>query len=135
MPAMSPDAKPLPTTSNHKPVVYARGMGPAPDKTYDGMALTRVEGKRREVRQILTESSKELLSADRSGAVIDPEACPLRHHLPLPTSFSTHVVASGEFPLVLAAPGPARLHDRQNSGLERLRQRRPNSHDQGQLGV
>lgn len=47
---------------------------------YDGMVIPRVKGKRREVRRMLAQRSKELLQRYRSGAAIDPQ-CPLKHAL------------------------------------------------------
>lgn len=44
---------------------------------YDGMVIPRVKGKRREVRRLLAQRSKELLQRYRSGAAIDPH-CPLK---------------------------------------------------------
>jgi hypothetical protein len=44
---------------------------------YDGMAIPRVKGKRREVRRLLAERSKELLERYRRGAP-DMEGCPLK---------------------------------------------------------
>lgn len=43
---------------------------------YDSMTIPRVRGKRREVRRMLTQHSKELLARYRSGKAID-SACPL----------------------------------------------------------
>jgi hypothetical protein len=48
---------------------------------YDGMAVPRVKGRRREVRRLLAEQSRALLEAYRAGKVIDPLACPLRQAL------------------------------------------------------
>ncbi len=48
---------------------------------YDGMAIPRVKGKRREVRRLLAQRSKRLLDAYRTGAVIDGLACPLQQAL------------------------------------------------------
>jgi hypothetical protein len=44
---------------------------------YDSMKIPRVRGKRREVRRMLAERSKELLSSYRRGEA-STEACPLR---------------------------------------------------------
>lgn len=44
---------------------------------YDGMVIPRVKGKRREVRRLLAQRSKELLQRYRSGAAVDPR-CPLK---------------------------------------------------------
>lgn len=44
---------------------------------YDGMVIPRVKGKRREVRRMLAQRSKELLQRYRSGASVDPD-CPLK---------------------------------------------------------
>ena len=43
---------------------------------YDGMALPRIKGKRREVRRLLAQRSKELLARYRRGEPA-PEGCPL----------------------------------------------------------
>jgi hypothetical protein len=43
---------------------------------YDGMAIPRVKGKRREVRRMLARRSQELLGRYRRGEPI-PETCPL----------------------------------------------------------
>src|SRR5205823_5750288 len=47
---------------------------------YDGMAIARVKGKRREVRRRLAQRSKELLARYRRGEPA-PEGCPLRKAL------------------------------------------------------
>jgi hypothetical protein len=55
---------------------------------YDGMAIPRVKGKRREVRRLLARHSKELLGRYRRGEPV-PEECPLRKafpDLPIPSS-------------------------------------------------
>lgn len=44
---------------------------------YDGMAIPRVRGKRREVRRILAQRSKELLDRYRRGEPVGEE-CPLK---------------------------------------------------------
>jgi hypothetical protein len=43
---------------------------------YDGMAIPRVKGKRREVRRMLARRSQDLLSRYRRGEPV-PEGCPL----------------------------------------------------------
>jgi hypothetical protein len=43
---------------------------------YDQMKIARVKGKRREVRRMLAERSREMLGRYRSGAPIPP-GCPL----------------------------------------------------------
>ena len=43
---------------------------------YDGMAIPRVKGKRREVRRMLARRSQELLARYRHGEPV-PEGCPL----------------------------------------------------------
>ena len=48
---------------------------------YDGMVIPRVKGKRREVRRMLAQRSKELLERYRRGDAIS-ENCPLRQALP-----------------------------------------------------
>jgi hypothetical protein len=47
---------------------------------YDGMAIPRVKGKRREVRRLLAQRSKQLLERYRRGEVV-PESCPLKKAL------------------------------------------------------
>jgi hypothetical protein len=47
---------------------------------YDGMAIPRVKGKRREVRRMLAQRSQELLALYRRGGPV-PEGCPLRKAL------------------------------------------------------
>jgi hypothetical protein len=47
---------------------------------YDGMAIPRVKGKRREVRRMLARRSKELLQRYRRGEPVGDE-CPLRRAL------------------------------------------------------
>ena len=57
---------------------------------YDGMAIPRVKGKRREVRRMLARRSQELLARYRRGEPF-PEGCPLRKALtnpPIPASQS-----------------------------------------------
>jgi Uncharacterized conserved protein (DUF2293) len=44
---------------------------------YDGMAIPRIKGKRREVRRMLARRSQELLAGYRRGQPV-PEGCPLR---------------------------------------------------------
>src|SRR4051812_39199226 len=48
---------------------------------YDGVAVPRGKGKRREVRRMLAERSKRLLERYRRGEAVD-EGCPLRKALP-----------------------------------------------------
>lgn len=48
---------------------------------YDTMAIPRVKGMRREVRRLLAERSRQLLSRYRQGAAIEPERCVLRRAL------------------------------------------------------
>jgi hypothetical protein len=47
---------------------------------YDGLVIPRVKGKRREVRRMLAQRSKELLARYRRGEPV-PEGCPLRQAL------------------------------------------------------
>jgi hypothetical protein len=47
---------------------------------YDGMAIPRVKGKRREVRRMLAARSKELLQRYRRGEPV-PDGCPLQKAL------------------------------------------------------
>jgi hypothetical protein len=44
---------------------------------YDQMAIPRVKGKRREVRRLLAQRSKELLHDYRAGKQVDASTCPL----------------------------------------------------------
>lgn len=48
---------------------------------YDGMAIPRLRGKRREVRRRLAEQSRRLLDGYRTGTAIADAACPLRRAL------------------------------------------------------
>lgn len=48
---------------------------------YDHMKIARIKGRRREVRQMLAEKSRELLQGYRSGATVDAESCPLHRAL------------------------------------------------------
>lgn len=48
---------------------------------YDSMVIARVKGRRREVRRMLAERSRELLGGYRRGEPIDPKACPLARAL------------------------------------------------------
>ena len=57
---------------------------------YDGMAIPRIKGKRREVRRMLAQRSQELLARYRRGGPV-PEGCPLKKALtnpPAPSSQS-----------------------------------------------
>jgi hypothetical protein len=54
---------------------------------YDGMAIPRVRGKRREVRRLLARRSQELLARYRRGEPV-PEGCPLRRALAGPADLS-----------------------------------------------
>lgn len=47
---------------------------------YDGMKIPRIKGKRREVRRMLAQRSKELLARYRRGEMIQPD-CPLQKAL------------------------------------------------------
>lgn len=48
---------------------------------YDGMAIPRVKGKRREVRRMLAEQSRRLLQRYRAGISVDPTVCLLSRAL------------------------------------------------------
>lgn len=48
---------------------------------YDHMKIARVKGKRREVRRILAEQSRQLLEGYRRGTAVDSTACPLQRSL------------------------------------------------------
>jgi hypothetical protein len=48
---------------------------------YEGMTIPRVKGQRSEVRRMLAARSRELLAKYRSGAPVDPAACPLARAL------------------------------------------------------
>lgn len=45
---------------------------------YDDMKIARIKGKRREVRRMLAEKSRQLLADYRSGKEIAPQQCPLQ---------------------------------------------------------
>lgn len=45
---------------------------------YDGMRIARIKGKRREVRRLLAEQSRKLLSRYRAGESVPADQCPLR---------------------------------------------------------
>lgn len=49
---------------------------------YDSMSIARVKGRRREVRRMLAERSRELLDGYRRGDRVDPTLCPLAKALP-----------------------------------------------------
>jgi hypothetical protein len=51
---------------------------------YDHMAIPRVKGKRREVRRLLAQRSRELLDGYRKGRDVDPATCPLQKALAAP---------------------------------------------------
>jgi hypothetical protein len=53
--------------------------------SYDGMVIPRIKGKRREVRRMLAQRSKQLLERYRRGDVV-PESCPLKKALTVVTS-------------------------------------------------
>lgn len=48
---------------------------------YDHMKIARVKGKRREVRRMLAEASRNLLNEYRSGNKVDAQSCPLQQAL------------------------------------------------------
>lgn len=48
---------------------------------YDSMVIPRVKGRRREVRRMLAERSRELLEGYRRGRPVDPARCPLARAL------------------------------------------------------
>lgn len=48
---------------------------------YDTMKIARVKGRRREVRRMLADQSRQLLHAYRSGERVDGLRCPLQHAL------------------------------------------------------
>lgn len=48
---------------------------------YDDMHIPRVKGKRREVRQMLANQSRQLLRHYRAGLAVDPATCPLQRSL------------------------------------------------------
>lgn len=58
---------------------------------YDEMKIPRVKGMRREVRRLLAERSRQLLSRYRQGVAIEPERCVLRRAL---VSAPTHARAT-----------------------------------------
>jgi hypothetical protein len=54
---------------------------------YDDMHIPRIKGKRREVRRMLADQSRQLLRHYRAGLTVDPATCPLQCALsgvPLP---------------------------------------------------
>lgn len=53
---------------------------------YDHMHIPRVRGKRREVRRMLAERSRQLLRGYREGVPVDPALCPLHGALARPKS-------------------------------------------------
>jgi hypothetical protein len=58
--------------------------------SYDGMAIPRVKGKRREVRRLLARRSQELLTRYRRGEPVE-EGCPLRKALTNPPTPSSQL--------------------------------------------
>ena len=56
---------------------------------YDGMAIPRVKGKRREVRRMLARRSQELLGRYRRGEPVD-DGCPLKAALGVPEPVAKH---------------------------------------------
>lgn len=44
---------------------------------YDSMVIPRVKGKRREIRRMLADRSRELLAGYRAGRAVDAASCPL----------------------------------------------------------
>ncbi len=48
---------------------------------YDHMTIPRVKGKRREVRRMLAEESRRVLTKYRKGNVVDAASCPLQRSL------------------------------------------------------
>jgi hypothetical protein len=50
---------------------------------YEAVKIPRVKGKRREVRRLLAEQSRQLLDAYRRGDGVDPARCPLQRALSL----------------------------------------------------
>lgn len=48
---------------------------------YDRLVIPRVKGKRREVRRLLAQRSRQLLESYRRGAPVEAEACPLQRAL------------------------------------------------------
>ena len=44
---------------------------------YDNMKIARIKGKRREVRRMLAEQSRQLLKVYRTGGAVDPQQYPL----------------------------------------------------------
>jgi len=48
---------------------------------YDDMKIARVQGKRREVRRMLAEQSRQLLASYRHGKEVDQQTCPLHQAL------------------------------------------------------
>ncbi len=48
---------------------------------YDHMPIPRVKGKRREVRRLLAQQSRQLLQAYRTGSAVEDAACPMQQAL------------------------------------------------------
>lgn len=48
---------------------------------YDKMKIARVKGRRREVRRMLADKSRQLLHSYRSGETVDANSCPLQSAL------------------------------------------------------
>jgi hypothetical protein len=48
---------------------------------YDALVIPRIKGKRREVRRLLAEQSRKLLSVYRAGSQVDAGSCPLHRAL------------------------------------------------------
>lgn len=66
---------------------------------YDGMAIPRVKGHRRDVRRMLAQRSKELLARYRRGETVG-EACPLR------AALATHAESSPAAPSIAVEVDP-----------------------------
>ena len=48
---------------------------------YDNMPIPRIKGKRREVRRMLADQSRQILQRYRAGTEVDPTSCPLQRAL------------------------------------------------------
>lgn len=56
---------------------------------YDNLSIPRVKGKRREVRRMLAEQSRQLLQGYRTGDKMDTDKCPLQRALAKPPQRET----------------------------------------------
>jgi hypothetical protein len=64
---------------------------------YDDMVIPRVKGERREVRRLLAQRSRRLLSKYREGQAFDRALCPLARALPSPQQLPSGAVQTTMF--------------------------------------